>query len=278
MKELRVLHQTNFSKSVASDKYIRSNKGYTTTDTSLTNLSDDIALFYVYIRYISNVQFKVGTAPENHFYYSSQEPITWENILLDRRYFVDKLNSLESKGYLTKIEGGKRSILYRIHFIDFEEEVNIPVLFLTSKKLSWLSKIRFFKLLLSLQKNKITEITYKPSLNKSVNPFTGLTPKALTELIKSMQQAGYVDIQNNTINTSSVLRNMHLDIAEQHMESSYELSSQLVKAKNSKRLMSNEMKLLKEKLNHKEHQLEELSGTIDQQQKLISKFIRGKRV
>jgi hypothetical protein len=257
---LKLIHNLNHSKSLPNMTIVRQERGYAEANTILSKLSDDLALFYVYIRYLSNIQRKAEITKEHHFLYNSQEDNMWEDIGIDRRYFVDKLTKLEKNNYVVKQDGGKRMLLYYIPPMEFEEEVIIPMLFLTSKDLSWLTKIRFFKLLLHLQKNKIDTVPYRPSSDKSVSKVHGLSPAVLTQLFKDLAVAGFVDAQANIIDTTQILTNISMQVAEQNIVTATNERMKRRKAEATIKKQSKMLASLKAELKEHEDIIKELAS------------------
>jgi len=209
------------SKGIPNMILVKESGGYSNADTSLLKLSDDITLFYVYILYMSYNQRKSGIVNyDNQFLYHGNDPDLWEDLQFTQEYFMKKLNKLEAEGCIKRISGRRKEILYHVNPVELTDKMAIPVVFITSRLLSWTNKIRFFKLLLTLQKNKIQEYKYLPSSNKTVNPKTGLTPKALDELTRDFIAAGFIDPNERIINTTNVLCHIQL---EQHQRTKQSL-------------------------------------------------------
>jgi hypothetical protein len=255
---LKLIHNLNHSKSLPNMTIVRQERGYAEANTILSKLSDDLALFYVYIRYLSNIQRKAEVVKEHYFLYNSQEENMWEDIGIDRRYFVDKLAKLEKNNHIIKQDGGKRLLLYYIPPMEFEEEVIIPMLFLTSKELAWLTKIRFFKLLLHLQKNKIDTVPYRPSSDKSVSKVHGLSPLVLTQLFKDLAVAGFVDAQANIIDTTQILTNISMQVAEQNIVTATNERMKRRKAEATIKKQSKTLSLIKGDVEEKDRLIAEL--------------------
>jgi hypothetical protein len=228
----KIEHNLNSRKGLPNSLIVKENGGYATADTSLLKMNDDLSLFYVYLNHISSIQhYGKIVEEENYFLYSIEQESLWTNIGLEYRYFMKKLQALIDAGYITKIKTISRgNTLYKTNGITLHTKLAIPLLFLHTPKLTWTNKIRFFKLLLTLQMSNTETYKFLPTTNKSKNPMTGLTGVALTELTQELIKNGFVNPNDRLISTESVLLNISVDVTAHRVINEWNLTAKLKKA------------------------------------------------
>jgi len=141
--------------------------------------------FLTYIKYV-----KSRDNTEN-FQYDFNNKYLWEDIGIQQKTFVNKLNELERLGYTRRLFGQRRYVEYEILKAD-TEVLRIPAGLLLSRRISWDTKVVIVRLL------KLTQVTENNILEVSLNsrkvaePISGVAYKSLQRVVKDLYSIGYV--------------------------------------------------------------------------------------